>query len=463
MIQCILNNETIQTELPPGGTVLDFVRYHRRLCGTKIGCREGDCGACTVLVGERQGGTIRYRSMTSCLTPLANIQGKHVVTIEGINHPERQVLTPVQEALVEEHGTQCGFCTPGFVLSLTGFCLQSSGTAPANAIAAIDGNICRCTGYKSIERASHQISEMLQGRKQLPALAFAVQQGIVPPYFTGIAARLEALTSPASETSGAPASKPVGGGTDLYVQHPEEMPKETARHLFDDSRLRGIRELGEDIEIGAACTVTDLLESPLLQAIFPKLSEHLKLVSSTPIRNMATLAGNLVNASPIGDLSIWLLALDARVVLRNGSSRTLPLREFFLGYKQLAKTADELVESIVFQKPPGHFLFNFEKVCKRTHLDIASVNSAIGLQTLDGNITAAHLSVGGVSAVPLYLSKTAACLLGKNWPLSAADQTAAEYLLQTEICPISDVRGSAAYKRLLARQLFRAHLQRLSA
>src|SRR6187402_2952070 len=156
----ILNDQDIATDQPPGTTVLDFVRYRQNLKGTKIGCREGDCGACTILVGELIGNEVKYRSMTSCLMPLANASGKHIVTIEGIN-PTDGSLTPVQQAMVDESGTQCGFCTVGFVMSLTGACLDGSARSPEAAISAVDGNICRCTGYKSIERAAWKVSEQL--------------------------------------------------------------------------------------------------------------------------------------------------------------------------------------------------------------------------------------------------------------------------------------------------------------
>jgi xanthine dehydrogenase small subunit len=158
MIRFILNNQEIGTDLSPGTTVLDFVRYHQNLKGTKIGCREGDCGACTILIGELVGNEVRYRTMTSCLMPLANAAGKHIVTIEGIN-PEDGSLTPVQQAMVDESGTQCGFCTVGFVMSLTGFCIDQTEKAPEMAVSAVDGNICRCTGYKSIERAAVRVLE----------------------------------------------------------------------------------------------------------------------------------------------------------------------------------------------------------------------------------------------------------------------------------------------------------------
>src|SRR5215204_422319 len=158
MISFILNNEDISTGLPPGTTVLDFVRYRKNLKGTKIGCREGDCGACTILVGELKDDSVKYRTMTSCLMPLGNAQGKHLVTVEGINK-ENGELTPIQQAMVDESGTQCGFCTVGFVMSLTNFCIDDTPKNEQMAVSAIDGNICRCTGYKSIERAAHSLLE----------------------------------------------------------------------------------------------------------------------------------------------------------------------------------------------------------------------------------------------------------------------------------------------------------------
>lgn len=463
MTYFLLNNEPIHTDLPAGMTVLDFVRYHQSLTGTKCGCREGDCGACTVLIGELDGvnDEVNYQSMTSCLTPLANVQGKHVVTVEGINPTSEGALTPVQQAMVDESGTQCGFCTVGFVVSLTGYCVRQTALKQEQAIAAIDGNICRCTGYKSIERAADKLTALLQERRDKSPLDFAIEKGIVPGYFAEVPDQLKALKKALPKPEPTKQAFFVGGGTDLYVQRHETMVHTPARHLFDRTELRGIDQIGSDIEISGAATVTDLLESQHLQAIFPDLHKHLKLVSSTPIRNMATVAGNLVNASPIGDLTVWLLALDARIVLANGKKRELPLRDFYLGYKSLDKTADEVLETIRFQKPEGVYRFNFEKVSKRTHLDIASVNSAALLRMEDGLITEAHIATGGVAPIPLYLKKTAAFLVGKPFPdapdLENPVLAEACKILQSEISPISDVRGSAKYKRLLGRQLFLAH------
>jgi xanthine dehydrogenase small subunit len=468
MIKFILNDQDVETGLSPGTTVLDFVRYHESLKGTKIGCREGDCGACTVLVGELAGESVRYRSMTSCLMPLANAAGKHIVTVEGIN-PEDGSLTPVQQAMVDESGTQCGFCTVGFVMSLTGFCIDGTAKTPEMAISAVDGNICRCTGYKSIERAAHRLAEM------------SGTGSVVPEYFSSIVDRLRTIASGQTPSKGGPQNF-VSGGTDVYVQRPDELPETESRHLFYREELRQTREAGDNIMIGASVTVTDLLESPLMQSIFPDLYKHLKLVSSTPIRNMATLAGNFVNASPIGDMTVWFLALNSEIVLNTG--REMLLRQLFLDYKKLAKADDEFITTIKFKKPHDDFYFNFEKVCKRTYLDIATVNTAASFRTeslpgsswvppaLEGElahqhrpkpveyfITEAHVAAGGVAPVPLYLKETSSFLIGRH--VNAETLEKASEIVQAEISPISDVRGSADYKRLLLQQLFKAHFYEL--
>jgi xanthine dehydrogenase small subunit len=324
------------------------------------------------------------------------------------------------------------------------------------AISSIDGNICRCTGYKSIERAAERLTKVLSEKNGQSRLDFAAEKGIVPAYFLDIKNRLQALRTdnPTSQNQN-PKSFFVGGGTDLYVQRHDEMVYAAAENLFDDSALRGIEEAGDFVEIGASATVTDLLVSPVMQNLFPNLYKHLKLVSSTPIRNMATLAGNFVNASPIGDMTAWFLALDASVIFNN--DRELPLRELYLGYKTLAKTEDEFITKIRFRKGFTHF--NFEKVSKRTFLDIASVNTAISLNVENQVITEAHVSAGGVAPVPLYLKKTSEYLRGKE--ISDATISQAIEIIQAEISPISDVRGAAEYKRLLLRQLFTAHFVEL--
>lgn len=474
LIRFILNEKEVITSLSPGMVLLDFIRYHQHLMGTKIGCREGDCGACTVLVGEMQNNELQYQSMTCCLMPIGNAHRKHIVTIEGINPPTNE-LNPIQQAMVEEGATQCGFCTPGFVMSLAGFCLSNNKEATTeNAIAAVDGNICRCTGYKSIERAAAKVAGIMKERNGEEFATFVAKKKILPGYFTTIKARLQNLLNGELPTpySRLPTHVPiaigtlltthfVGGGTDLYVQQHDEMTNTPIRFLFDNPGLNGIMQEGNKCIIGASATVSDLQASKIINTAFPLFHRYAKLISSTPIRNMATIAGNFINASPIGDFTIFFLALDAQLVLSAGETkRELPLRKLYKGYKTLNKESEEYIEQIWFELPGKNTLFNFEKVSKRTHLDIASVNTAISI-TMDGDeIKSAGISAGGVGPVPMYLQKTSEFLKGKN----ISEDLIFEMIeiVQTEISPISDARGTKEYKRILLGQLIKAHFAPLN-
>ncbi len=455
MIEFILNTKKVKTDLPSGTTILDFVRYHQHLSGTKIGCREGDCGACTVLVGSLENDDLAYQTMTSCLMPLSNAQGKHIVTVEGVN---MEKLSPVQQAMVENNGTQCGFCTVGFVMSLTAFVLSEK-INYASAVAAFDGNICRCTGYKSIERAAADLVQNIQSKPNNKRLKWLVDNHFIPEYFLNIEQQLKVFkknehTSKNIDNQGLI----VGGGTDLFVQKAEELRKKQTINFYDQPHLNQIESKDGKCYIGASTTVSDIEQSPLMQSIFPDLKSYTKLVASTPIRNMATIGGNFTNASPIGDMTIFFLALDAKIILNHkDKKRSIKLKNFYLDYKKLNKKTDEFIETIVFNIPNETTFFNFEKVSKRTHLDIASVNSACLIETNDdGIVQKINLSAGGIGPIPKYLKETCAFLSEKK----VDDQSIEEAIkvLQKEISPISDARGSADYKRLLLRQLFLAHL-----
>jgi xanthine dehydrogenase small subunit len=459
MIAFILNDKIINTDKPSGMTVLDFVRYEQQLTGTKIGCREGDCGACTILIGEVIGGQMKYKSMTSCITPLINVIGKHVVTIEGLN---MKALSPVQEAMVACGGTQCGFCTVGFVVSLYGYSMERSKPNFDAGISAIDGNICRCTGYKSIERATATITKRLEKKDINEPINWLVEEQFLPSYFSTIPERLSVLKNNGKPINGEDAKIPVvGGGTDLYVQRPELLISDHVEGYYDRKELKTIEVKKSICTVGGAVTVTDLLKSESFNALFPKLKKHLKLVSSTPIRNMGTVAGNFVNASPIGDMTIFFLALDSTLVLTDSDSkeRKVRLRDFYKGYKTLDLRKNEVVNRLEFEIPDENSYFNFEKVSKRTYLDIASVNTAITIKMQDDKIESIHASAGGVGPIPTYLAKTCAFL--KDKALTWENIQSASEILQEDISPISDVRGSKEYKSLLLRQLFTAHFMTL--
>ena len=452
MTRFYLNDKPVETGLNPATTLLDFIRYEKKLFGTKIGCREGDCGACTVLVGELKDDTLQYHSVTSCLMPVGNAAGKHILTIEGINSEK---LNAVQEAFVEEGATQCGFCTPGFIVSLTGYCISGS-NGWSKAIESMNGNICRCTGYKSIERAAVRVSELMLKRNGNDAIDFAINNNMIPPYIKAIPEQLKEWMKDEETNDPEVADYHVAGGTDLYVQKHESIMEAQVRFIARNEDSRAVRANDGKIEIGGAATVTDLSRSDIFAKSFPQLQKYVKLISSTQIRNMATIAGNFTNASPIGDLSVFFLALDAQLMLReSASSRIIPLRDFFIDYKVLAKRPGEIIEKIIFNVPAKNALFNFEKVSKRTHLDIASVNSAIQLEMDEQDIVSASLSAGGVAPVPLYLKNTAAFLTGKK--ISTRLVLDCIKVAMEEIAPISDARGSEMYKRLLLAQLIKAH------
>jgi len=453
-IQFICNDREITTAVHPATTVLDFLRKSMRLTGTKEGCREGDCGACTVLVGELNNEIILYKPVNSCLLPLASLHGKHLVTIEGINQIE---LNPLQHAFVDEGASQCGFCTPGFLVSLTGYFLTNDIYSAEEAINSLDGNICRCTGYASIKRSVEKVTNEIKLNKNYSTLEKLVELKVLPGYFLTIPERLAAIKLLINQHA---SGVYISGGTDLFVQQWEKLLSSDVQFLQRDASTPTIRIEGESCFIDSQTTISEIKSSGILQKYFPQLENYFQYFGSLPIRNRATAGGNIINASPIGDMTNFLLALNAQLHLKEkDKGRVVPLKNFYTGYKQLDKKENEILDSVSFNLPQNIFHFNFEKVSKRTFLDIASVNTSIYLEEENLTIKEIHLSAGGVAPCPLYLFKTREFLLGKT--ISPQLVKEAAEIIQTEISPISDARGSAEYKRLLLRQLFFAHFIKL--
>ena len=280
MISFLLNNQTIQTTAPPGIELLDYIRKEQQLKGSKLVCKEGECGACSVLIGDQKAGGIFYQSMTSCITPLVNVHGKHVVTIEGLN---MEKLSPIQQAMVDGYGTQCGFCTPGFVVSLTGYLLSTSSVSKEGLIGAIDGNICRCTGYKGIERAVEQIVQLIKFDLAKLTISSLVAKQYIPDYFEEIPERLAALPTTAIENNG---SVKLGGGTDLYVQRPWTMYETEALPVYDRPAMKRIAIKGGLCTFGASLTMGDLYRSELFNKALPNSEYIFKLLSSTQILSL---------------------------------------------------------------------------------------------------------------------------------------------------------------------------------
>ena len=454
MIEFILNNEHVVTELPSGSILLNFIRKEKQLTGTKIGCREGDCGACTVLIGKiNNNGELIYSSVNSCLTPIASVHQKHVVTIEGLNFIDK--LSPIQEIFKNNNATQCGFCTPGFIISLTANAFNSN-TSITNVMESISGNICRCTGYKSIERSITQIAQLLTKNGSNGIISKLISDGILPDYFLDIQNRLGSIPDLTINYNN---NNLVGGGTDLYVKQSAEFEDKTI-DLVDGKCGNSISSNNGYCTIEAGASATDIMENNDLINQFVDINSYFKLISSKQIRNTGTLGGNLVNASPIADLAIFFLALNSNVLISNGKTeRTTILNDFFLSYKSVDLKEDEIIQSLTYEELTKNEHFNFEKVSKRTHLDIASVNSAIKVSIRNNHILDIHISAGGVAPIPLYLKNTCSFLRGKE--LTSLNIRKGHCVLREEISPISDVRGSAEYKKLLLKQLYFAHFIKL--
>ena len=464
-ISFICNDKEIITDIHPATTVLDFLRINLFLTGTKEGCREGDCGACTVMVGELSGNEIKYQTVNSCLLPVGSVIGKHVVSIEGLNV---EGLSPVQLAMVEEGGTQCGFCTPGFIISLSAYFLSNKNYDPVEAVESLDGNICRCTGHTAIKRAAVRSVEFFNNHKG----ESLISSGLIPSYFSDIPGRLKALKGKIKTNGDGEriTNYRIGGGTDLFVQKWEDLYKSDVNFIVNSELREKIYISGNECFVNASATVTDLMNSEILTNYFPDIKKYFSLFGSLPIRNRATVGGNIVNASPIADMTSFFLALNSKLHLIGDNSapakqgkdslgREVFLKEFFLGYKTLDKKPDEIIKTISFRLPPANSLFSYEKVSRRTYLDIASVNTSMYIETNDDIIKEIHISAGGVAPIPLYLSKTRDFLLNKKIDPNLIAEAAQVALSETS--PITDARGSVQYKKLLLRQLLFAHFLKL--
>jgi len=461
-IEFILNGEHVRANVPSGLLALDYLRQQKQLVGTKSGCKEGDCGACSVILGELDGkGSVTYRPMTSCLLPMGELGGKHLVTIEGLN---MEALSPVQSAMVDTGGTQCGYCTPGFVVCMTaGLMAPQVPLDEKGVLYAISGNLCRCTGYQSIKRAGldaiEKLRDQVQNKERISAL---VEAGALPKYFAEIPARLKVM-QPQQITEDVPIAARflIAGGTDLYVQRGEIIPEETVSLLNNKAKIPAAQIRDSEVYVDARMTFEAFAQDTLIKSFLSEIEAYNLLIASWPIRTRSTLGGNLCNASPIADMTCLLLAIESSVHLidSNGKKRALPLKDFYLGYKDMDKAADEIVAEISFPTFDASTHVNWEKVSKRAWLDIATVNAACKLTVEDGCITAAHLALGGVAAIPLYLPEASQYLTGKALTPEVVSEVLA--IAQTEFEPIGDVRGSARYKRLLARQLMAAHFLKL--
>ncbi len=460
----LLNGEPVRADgVPATTTLLDWLRGQARLRGTKEGCAEGDCGACTVVLERVEGGEIRRSAVNSCLAMVGQVDGLGVRTIEGLS--AGQDLHPVQAAFVEHHASQCGFCTPGFVMAAYAFCDGGEAAEVERIHDALTGNLCRCTGYRpivdAVKHASGAMRAAREPERALAAALAALARESCASFAWG-ATRFHAprtLAEALDLCARRPEARVLAGGTDLNLlaSQRREPPAEVL-YLGRVAEITYTRRLAEEIVFGAGVTYCAAMET--LAGAYPALSTYLERLGSRQIRNMGTLAGNVATASPIGDMLPVLLSLGARIVLRSAvrGEREVSADEFFVGYRRTALAPDELIVALIIPRPTATTVFFADKISKRRDQDISSVCAAYRFEVAEGIVRSARVAYGGLAATPKRARGAELALLGKL-PSAEVFEAAAQ-TLAAEFQPISDWRAGAAYRLRVAQNLLRrVHLR----
>jgi xanthine dehydrogenase small subunit len=443
----------------PTQTVLQHLREDLHCTGTKEGCAEGDCGACTVVIGSLENGQLQMKAVNSCIQFTPTLDGKALFTVEDLQQHDG-ALHPVQQALVECHGSQCGFCTPGFAMSLWGMYLKQEGAQPTRCQIddALSGNLCRCTGYRPIIAAARRMVE-------LPAVGFdrdALTEQLK-------ALRREELASYAVDGQTFHAPRTLAELVALRAEHPDalllagstDVGLWVTKHLrtLGDiiylghvDALKTVRTDGGMLDIGAGVTLHDAYRAA--SAHYPQLSDMWQRFASLPIRNAGTLGGNVANGSPIGDSMPWMIALGSQVVLRGpGGERTLALEDLYLGYQKKNLRPDEFVRAVRVPLPQEGVAFRTYKLAKRFDQDISAVCAAFAFTFEGGVIRSARIAFGGMAATPKRAANAEALLAGREW--SEDTLGAAMAALAEDYAPLSDMRASSSYRLQAAQNLLR--------
>ncbi|WP_037076556.1 xanthine dehydrogenase small subunit [Neorhizobium vignae] len=463
-IRFIVNGEEITLgDFGPTETLLDYLRLRRRLTGTKEGCAEGDCGACTVLIGRLTEHGLRYESVNACIRFLGSLHGTHVVTVEHLAGRDG-ALHPVQQAMVDFHGSQCGFCTPGFIMSLYGLWLSNGTPTRADIESALQGNLCRCTGYEPIIKAAEHISvnrpsslfdPLERDRIQIMAKLWGIHSGndtitiirdgarsIVP---ASVAAFADILADEPEATI-------VAGATDVGLWVTKQMrllnPVIFINHLTE---LQSITSDETGITIGAGVSYTQAFD--VLSDEIPSLGRLIDRIGGCQVRNMGTIGGNIANGSPIGDTPPPLIALGAELTLRSHSGRrTIALEDYFLSYGKQDRLPTEFVEKVFVPRPAEGSHFAVYKISKRRDEDISALCGAFHLTLdADGKVANIRIAFGGMAATPKRAKHVEDALLGQEWNWGAV--SAVRDAFAEDYQPLTDWRATAEYRSLTAKNL----------
>ena len=445
-IRFLLNGREQQfDEVEPSATALDLLRYRLRRTGTKEGCAEGDCGACTILLGDLvDGERVAWRAVNACILFAPMLAGRAVLTIEGVGRDGAP--HPVQREMVARHGSQCGFCTPGIVMSLVGRAMGAEGTRGVSVGDVLSGNLCRCTGYGPILAAGEAVGaaavddaatvQALQAMQdELPdLLSDGNRRAFLPRTADALADLLQAH----------PDARIIAGASDVGLWVTKKLVDIPVAIFIDRiAELQQIVEGPQHVTMGAGVRYAQAW--PVLAALHPDLGELVRRIAGTQIRNMGTIGGNIANGSPIGDMPPALIALGASIVLRRGSERrTIALEDFFIAYGRQDRQAGEFIESILIPRLPNDMIFRVMKLSKRFDSDISALCGAFALRISEGVVREARIAFGGMAGTPRRAYACEQVLNGSPWDEETVERACAT--LAEDYQPLTDVRGSAEYR-----------------
>lgn len=462
-IRFLLNDQPVTLDsADPTATLLDYLRLKRRLTGSKEGCAEGDCGACTVLVGRLVKGQLRYETVNACIRFIGSLNATHVVTVEHLAAKDGK-LHPVQQAMVDCHGSQCGFCTPGFVMSLYGLWLANEAPGRAEIERALQGNLCRCTGYEPIVKAAEQMGRtrpsalfdpLARERERIVETldAMAASDTIL---LEGDGRRLivpNSVEALANTLAAHPSATVVAGATDVGLWVTKQM--RVLNPVVFINHLQELQDIASDtagITIGAGVSYTAAFDC--LRSEIPAFGRLIERIGGQQVRNMGTIGGNIANGSPIGDTPPALIALGAVLTLRSASgTRTLALEDYFLTYGKQDRQPGEFVESVFVPRPGNGSHYAVYKISKRRDEDISALCGAFYLEKdASHRVTTLRIAFGGMAGTPKRASAVEAALTGKIWNRETID--AARTAFDADYQPLTDWRASAEYRQLTAKNL----------